>query len=45
MTVDLFKGVDNDASKIMIDFMTEIKLESSKLRLETLRLKKEKDMY
>ena len=45
MTVELFKGVDKDESKIMIEFMSEIRQESSKLRLETLRLRKEKDQF
>ena len=45
MTVELFKGVDKDDSKIIIEFMSEIRQESSKLRLETLRLRKEKDQF
>jgi len=42
MTNDLFSGVDIDDSTIMVDFMQEMKQESKKLKLETLRLENER---
>ena len=42
MTNDLFKGVDVDDSRMMLEFMSEMKQESKKLKLETLRLEHER---
>ena len=42
MTNDLFKGVDVEDSTMMMDFMSEMKQESKKLKLETLRLENER---
>ena len=42
MTNDLFKGVDVDESRMMLEFMSEMKQESKKLKLETLRLEHER---
>lgn len=45
MTNDLFKGVDVDDSKIMMEFMSDMKQESKKLKLETLRLQNERSQF
>jgi len=45
MTNDLFKGVDVDDSKIMMEFMSDMKQESKKLKLETLQLQNERSQF
>lgn len=45
MSEDLFKGVEGGESTKAIEFMAQMKDESKKLKLETLRLQSEKNSY